>query len=71
MIIMYLGTNLGLMIAANYKNYGLEYIHDENFFTLVGSLGGLFNGLSRFFWSFLLDYYSENIILFSNLTLYF
>lgn len=70
MVIIYFGTGLGLMSAANYKSYGLTYIDDEHFFTLVGSLGGFFNGLSRFFWSFLLDYFSENAILRCNLVLY-
>lgn len=70
MVIIYLGTGLGLMSAANYKSYGLTHVEDEHFFTLVGSLGGFFNGLSRFFWSFVLDYFSNTWVLRCNLLLY-
>ena len=58
------------MMASQYKTYGLTKIsHDDNFFALVGSLGGVANGLSRFMWSTLLDYFSPNTLLYINISM--
>ena len=58
------------MIATDYKAYGVEMIKNEdNFISLVGSIGGFSNGISRFFWSSLLDYISPNKLLFINMSM--
>ena len=44
-------------------------MRDDNYFIIVGSLSGAANGLSRFFWSALLDYISPNTLLFINICL--
>ena len=36
---------------------GAAYIDDDKFLTIIGSVGALFNGISRVFWAGLLDYY--------------
>lgn len=48
----------GMFIAFNYKEYGLNFIKDDHYLTLVGSMGGIANGVSRIFWGTLLDYVS-------------
>ena len=35
------------ILANNYKNYGILRLNDDKFLTFVGSLAGIFNGLSR------------------------
>lgn len=45
----------GYFVIISYKTYGLEYIDDDKVLTLIGSIGALFNGLGRIFWSSLLD----------------
>lgn len=53
-----LSSCFGMFIAFNYKEYGLNNIKDDQFLTLVGSMGGIANGLSRIFWGTLLDCFS-------------
>jgi hypothetical protein len=68
--LFYCQTGYGLMMASNYKTYGIGVIsHDDNFFSLVGSVGGLFNGLSRFFWASLLDYLSPSKLMYINIVM--
>lgn len=50
----------GYYIIGIFKTLGGKTITDDRFLTLVGSFGSLFNGLSRIFWSSLLDCYSFN-----------
>lgn len=50
-----LSASFGMFVAFNYKEYGLNNIKDDQFLTLVGSMGGIANGLSRIFWGTLLD----------------
>ena len=40
-----------------FKDYGKDYINDDEFLTLVGAVSSLFNGFFKFFWATLLDYY--------------
>ncbi|CAI2368754.1 unnamed protein product [Moneuplotes crassus] len=42
-------------VNVNFKNYGLKKIPDDQFITLVGTLGSVFNGLSRSGWGYLVD----------------
>ncbi|KAL4432947.1 hypothetical protein ABPG74_014461 [Tetrahymena malaccensis] len=53
----FLTGSIGLCISGNYKTYGKEYISDDAFLTLIGSLSGITNGVTRPFWSALLDKY--------------
>lgn len=40
-----------MYLAPAYKDFGMLRIHDDHFFTVVGSLAALFNGGSRFIWA--------------------
>lgn len=52
----------GYYVIGTFKTIGGKTINDDQFLTLVGSFGSLFNGLSRIVWSSLLDYYSFNCV---------
>ena len=55
-----LGTShlfYGYFFTNVYKTYGMRYINDDHFLTLVGSISSLFNGFFKFMWATLLDYY--------------
>ena len=43
------------------KTYGEKHIKDEEFLSIVASLGSIF-GACRFIWSFMLDKYSYRVI---------
>jgi MFS family permease len=62
MLILALSVPFGIFVAFNYKEYGLNYINDDWFLSLIGSLGSICNGVSRFFWGNLLDCFSYRII---------
>jgi len=51
----YIGSNFGLMISLNYKSYAKGLIADDRFLTLVGAVGALACGFSRFLWGCFLD----------------
>ncbi|EGR29142.1 major facilitator superfamily protein, putative [Ichthyophthirius multifiliis] len=53
-----LGTGFGILVNSNYKTIGKKVIVDDKFMTMVGSFSSLANGLSRLFWSSLIDKYS-------------
>lgn len=44
-----------LYIASNFKSYGETGIDDDQFITIVGAVGAVFNGLSRGIWSTIQD----------------
>jgi len=50
----YLGANFGLMISVNYKTYAKATILDDKYLTLIGGIGAVACGLSRFFWGSIL-----------------
>ena len=52
---IYMSVSNGYFMATNFKNYGITKISDDQFLTLVGSLGSVFNGAGRFFWGLLSD----------------
>jgi len=58
MLFIALSSAFGMFVAFNYKEYGLNNIKDDEFLTLVGSMGGIANGFSRIFWGLMLDYVS-------------
>eukprot|EP01017_Pseudomicrothorax_dubius_P040874 TRINITY_DN6479_c0_g1_i3.p1 TRINITY_DN6479_c0_g1~~TRINITY_DN6479_c0_g1_i3.p1 ORF type:complete len:340 (+),score=71.36 TRINITY_DN6479_c0_g1_i3:383-1402(+) len=56
LFIMGFGGSLVPYFSVNsYKTYGLIIINDDNFMSLVGSIGGLTNGIGRLFWGFVSD----------------
>ncbi len=42
-----------LLINGNYRTYVKKSITDDQFLALIGSLGGIANGCSRFLWNLL------------------
>lgn len=48
----------GYYIIGVYKSLGATTISDDQLLTTIGSVGALFNGLSRIFWSSLLDWFA-------------
>ena len=50
-----LSAAAGLFTIGNYKAFGKEFIDDDLFLALVGSLAALFNGLGRVVWGTLSD----------------
>lgn len=53
---------LGILIAFNYKEYGFLKIKDDEFLTLVGSIGAISNGIGRLFMGVLFDKLSFKVI---------
>lgn len=45
-----------------FKSYGFDKFKNDQFLTLIGSVGALINGLGRIFWGSLLDFYSFKTI---------
>lgn len=60
-----LGPYFGLLMANNYKVYGIDKGHSDYFVTLVGSFGSAANGCSRFFWAVLFDKYGFKKVYFA------
>jgi hypothetical protein len=52
----------GIFIAFNYKEYGMISIGDDQFLTIVGSLGAVFNGFGRLIFGMLLDKFSYRVL---------
>jgi OFA family oxalate/formate antiporter-like MFS transporter len=42
-------------MSGSYKTFGKHYIHDDKMLSLIGAVGSMGNGLSRFFWAAMLD----------------
>mmetsp|Transcript_36777 Transcript_36777/g.33006 ORF Transcript_36777/g.33006 Transcript_36777/m.33006 type:complete len:141 (-) Transcript_36777:288-710(-) len=55
MFMVIFGSFFGLFMANNYKVYGLEQVNDDQFLTIVGSVGSITNGCSRAGWALALD----------------
>ena len=51
----FLSSGLGLLVASNFKTYGTGKINDDQFLTLVGSIGAAFNGGGRVLWGLMYD----------------
>lgn len=47
----------GYFFTSVYKQYGKDYINDDRFLSIVGATSSLFNGVFKFVWGTLLDYY--------------
>lgn len=54
-LVLILSTCGVFLITGNYKTYVKEEIHDDKFLTLIGSIGAIGNGFSRFLWSVLFN----------------
>lgn len=52
----------GYYIISMYKALGSHSIKDDELLSWIGALGSLVNGLSRIFWSSLLDCFSFNMV---------
>lgn len=59
------GSFLGLLMANNYKVFGLEQLKNDSFVTLVGSVGSAANGCSRLFWAALYDRFGYKKVYFA------
>lgn len=58
---------LGYFIILNFKTFGRNFIKDDQFLALVGSVGALFDGSLRFIWGFIMDSSSFKVALRLNL----
>lgn len=47
----------GYFFTNVYKDFGKNYINNDEFLTMVGATSSLFNGFFKFIWGTLLDYY--------------
>lgn len=61
--IIILGSCGNLFINTNYKLYAKEKIRSDEFLTLVGLIGSVGNGVSRFFWSSLFNRIGYKLIM--------
>ena len=52
---MYFGSMYGISVASNYKTYAEKYYTNDHFLSTAGSIGNIFNGLSRVAFGFLMD----------------
>lgn len=57
----FLTINMSTFTIGNFQQYGREYIHDQEYFVLVGSVGSVCASL-RFFWSLPVDYLSFKVV---------
>ena len=39
------------LLNGNYKTYVKKTLHDDNYLTIIGVIGSVGNGCTRFFWS--------------------
>jgi hypothetical protein len=46
----------GIYMIGAFKIFGQMTIHDDQFLSLIGSVGNFVNGITRIFWSQSLDY---------------
>lgn len=59
----------GTMIASNYKLYGEKMGYDDNFLSSIGTVGSIFNGISRIFWGGLMEKLSMRYIIIINVSI--
>jgi hypothetical protein len=57
----FLSIFFGTYIIGSYKNYGEEFIHDQEYLSLVGAFASIC-GCFRFIWGFLIDTYSYRLV---------
>lgn len=54
--ILFISCNGSYLLNGNYKTYVKGKIRDDNYLTIIGVIGSVGNGCTRFFWSL---YYSK------------
>ncbi len=59
----------GNFMSQNYKSYGIAINKDDEFLTVIGTIGSIFNSLSRFFWGTLIDYFPFKYLIITNFTI--
>ncbi len=61
---MFLSNGMGVMFTATlYKIFGLQFIEDDHFLALVGSVSAIFNCAGRIVWGLLADFVSYKFCL--------
>ena len=60
-LINVLSICFGMFILGSFKSWGEEQFTNDEYLSMVASVGSIFGAL-RFFWSFLLDIYSIRLI---------
>lgn len=68
-VVLLLATCGVFLITGNYKTYVKDDIHDDGFLTLIGAIGAIGNGCSRFFWSILFNKTGYKFAMLTNITL--
>lgn len=69
MFILFFGTSGCFLINGNYKTYVKKTIQDDQFLTLIGVIGAIGNGGSRFFWNLLFSKTGYKTVIMSVLTI--
>lgn len=62
-------TVYGTMTVSNYKLYGEYNNYDDSFLSTVGTVGSIFNGISRIFWGSLMEKFTIHQIIFVNVSI--
>jgi MFS family permease len=57
-VMLFTGFSYSLWVIVCYKTFAAYYIKDDAFLSYVGVVGAFANGVSRFVFPFLMDYYS-------------
>ncbi|KAL8561528.1 hypothetical protein ACOMHN_057222 [Nucella lapillus] len=57
-VMFLLGGLGGVIVASQYKAYGLTFLKDDRFFSIVGSCASAFNAVSGMFWGWVADKYT-------------
>jgi predicted MFS family arabinose efflux permease len=68
-LILLMSTAGVFLINSNYKTYVKAYIHDDKFLTIIGVIGGIGNGCSRFFWNLFFNKTGFKTVLLTIITL--
>ena len=55
-------ANFGLMVSCNYKTY-VKHVMNDKYLTLLGAIGSLLCGMSRFLWTALMEKFSFRFLL--------
>ena len=67
--ILILATCGVFLVNGNYKTYVKEEIEDDGFLTLIGTIGAIGNGCSRFFWNLLFNKTGYKTVMLINIML--
>lgn len=59
---LYCSTAAGYYVIGAFKNFGQEMIDDDEFLTLAGCIGSLFNGSFRYGWAHAMERYDFKLV---------